>query len=108
MSEKLNGTEIFESLTGFEEIAIAQRFGRTVLDLAGNDQTMFGRSLVFASKRRDGANDEDAWQAAMSMPLKEINGLVVDVEDDEDAAGKGEAPAPELERQPETSLSSVS
>jgi hypothetical protein len=105
------GTELFESLTGFEEIAIAQRFGRTVLDLAGDDQTMFGRALIFAGQRREGATDEEAWQAAMSMPLKQVQELVVDVDDDAaetDAgdAGKGE-PEPEPEPQLETSPSSA-
>ncbi|HET6915737.1 MAG TPA: hypothetical protein VFH56_06560 [Acidimicrobiales bacterium] len=101
MSGKLNGSDLFESLTGFEEIAIAQRFGRTVLDLASSDQTMFGRALVFAGTRREGATDDDAWQTAMEMPLKQVQELVAEADEDESLeSGKAE---PELEPLPETS-----
>lgn len=94
--------DFMESLTGFDEIAIAQRFGRTVSDLAQNDATMFTRSLVFVAKRREGASDDDAWQAALGLPMKEVS--IFFTEPAEEDSGKGEP----SERQPESSLSSVS
>jgi hypothetical protein len=47
MTTELTAEEVFDSLTGFDEIAIAQHFGRTVSDLAQSDASMFGRALVF-------------------------------------------------------------
>jgi hypothetical protein len=95
--------EVFDSLTGFDELAIAQQFGRTVTDLAEHDPTMFGRALVFVAKRRDGAADADAKNAAFEVPLKQMNeGFFATPDSDE--SGKDEQP----EEQPGTSLSSVS
>jgi hypothetical protein len=50
----MTAEEVFDSLTGFDEIAIAQQFRHTVADLAQNDVSMFARALVFVAKRRDG------------------------------------------------------
>lgn len=95
--------QVFDSVTGFDEIAIAQRFGRTIADLAQGDASMFMRSLVFVVKRREGANDEDAWKDAMGMSTKDtLTGFFA--EDSEEEAGKDEEP----ETQPGTSLTSVS
>jgi hypothetical protein len=94
--------ETFDSLTGFDEIAIAQRFGRSVGDLATSDPSMFGRALVFVIKRRDGANDEEAWNAAMGLSMKGFTEFFA--EPSEEEAGKDKGP----EQQPGTSLSSVS
>jgi len=102
MSDGLTGSAVFDSLTGFDEIAIAQRFGRTVTDLAQHDSTMFTRALVFVVQRREGDTDDAAWDAALGLPLKEVSTFFA--VDTEDEAGKDEAPEP----QPETSLSSVS
>lgn len=102
MSDNLTGSAVFDSLTGFDEIAIAQRFGRTVTDLAQHDSTMFTRALVFVIKRRDGATDDGAWDAALGLSLKDVSTFFATDTDEE--AGKDEAPEP----QPETSLSSVS
>lgn len=104
MSEiKQTAEEVFDSVTGFDEIAIAQQFGRTVGELAEKDQSMFGRALVFVVKRRDGASDGDAYQAALGMSVKELTSSFF-AEASEEEAGKGEP----LAEQPEASLSSVS
>jgi hypothetical protein len=94
--------EVFDSLTGFDEIAISQHFGRTVSELGEKDQSMFGRALVFVLKRRDGASDDEARNAALGLTMKEFTAFFA--EPSEDEAGKDEAP----EEQPESSLSSVS
>lgn len=103
MSEtSLTAEEAFDSLTGFDEIAIAHHFGRTVSDLAQNDASMFGRSLVFIVKRRECGTDDEARNAAMGMTLKEFTTFFAEAEEAE--AGKDKQPA----ASPGTSLSSVS
>jgi hypothetical protein len=104
MSEcSLTAEEVFDSLTGFDEIAIAQQFGHTVADLAQNDVSMFARALVFVAKRRDGLTDDEAKTAAFTMSLKETNSFFAEVAAEEES-GKDEPPA----ESPATSLSSVS
>ena len=95
--------EVFDSLTGFDEIAIAHHFGSTVADLAENDTSMFGRALVFIVKRREGATDDEARNAALGMTMREYNNDFF-AEKSAEEAGKDEQPEPS----PETSLSSVS
>lgn len=95
--------EVFDSVTGFEEIAVATHFGHTMEDLGSNDSRMFGRALVFVVKRRDGLDDAAAREAALAMPFKELNEDFF-APDSKEEAGKGEQP----EEQPEPSLSSVS
>ena len=94
--------EVFDSLTGFDEIAISQHFGRTVSDLGSQDQSMFGRALVFVVKRREGANDDDARNAALGLTLTDLVGFFAEASEE---SGKDET---RPEPQPGTSLSSVS
>lgn len=94
--------EVSDSLTGFDEIAIAQHFGRTVTDLAQHDPSMFGRALVFVVERRDGKSDDDARNAALGMTLKEYAAFFPDVSEGE--SGKDEP----SEERPANSLTSVS
>lgn len=79
--------ELFDSLSGFDEIAIAQHFGRTVSDLAEKDPSMFGRALAFVMLRRGEPkmNDDDARNAVMNMSLKELQAKF---EEGADEAGK--------------------
>lgn len=83
--------EVFDSLTGHDEMAVAQHFGRTVHELTG-DPHMLGRALVFVTKRRlDGVNDDDARNAALNMPFKELNEEYFPMASEVDEeAGKGE------------------
>jgi hypothetical protein len=107
MSEhKQTAEEIFDSLTGFDEMAITQHFGRTIGDLASNDESMFSRALLFTVKRREGLADDDARNFALGMTLGENIAYFADTteKDAEEEAGKDEQP----EEQPATSLSSVS
>lgn len=95
--------EVFESLTGHDELAIAHHFGDTVLNLAEKDSSMFGRALVFIVKRRAGATDDEARNAAMELGLKAVNtGFFAEASEAE--AGKDVQPEPS----PETSLTSSS
>jgi hypothetical protein len=93
--------EVFDSLTGFDEIAIAQQFGRTVSELAAKDQSMFGRALVFVVRRRDGLSDVEARDAALGLTMKGFTGFFAETSAEE--SGKDEPPVP----QPEPSLTSA-
>lgn len=99
---KQTAEEVFDSVTGFDEIAIANHFGATVQELAEKDASMFARALIFVVKRRDGLDDNEARNAALGLSMKEFREFFAEASDEE--AGKGEEP----EQQPGTSLSSVS
>lgn len=92
--------EVFDSITGHDEMAIAQHFGQTVGDLLVTNPSMYTRALAFVVKRRAGVNDDDARNAVLEMPMKDVFTFFATEADEE--SGKGE-PAPEQE--PETSLS---
>lgn len=89
MSAQISTEEMIESLTGFEEIAIAKAFGGEVFDLAQTKQTMFVRSLVFVHFKREGDDDKRAKEKAMGLTLGEAQGYFSD-EDIE--SGEGEPP----------------
>lgn len=99
---KQTAEEVFDSLTGFDEMAIAQHFGRTIGDLASYDESMFSRALIFTLKRREGLADADAHNAALEMTMGQNIAYFAGSSDEE--AGKGEEP----EEPPVSSLSSVS
>ena len=95
----ITSDEALESMTGFEEIAVTKWFGEISSLVEGG--SMFGRSLVFVLKRREGATDVDAHAAAMSLTLREVNDYFAD-EDDE--SGKD---SPQSEPQPDDSPTSA-
>ena len=63
--------EVIDTLTGHDENEIETHFGKTIAELVVN-KTMLVRALVFILNRRDGKNDDDARNASMAMPLKEV------------------------------------
>ncbi len=75
--------EVVKSLTGFDEIAIEQKFRE---DFTSLSPTMTTRALVFILEKRAGAEDKDAYRTSMNMPLGDIQGRFS--EDDEDEQGK--------------------
>lgn len=98
MSEKQSAEEVMESLTGFDEMAISQHFGRVVSDLV-NDQSTLARALIFVLNRREGLNDDDARNAALMLPLKEVISFFATDEgaESDEESGKGEpSPGPQL------------
>ena len=97
--------EVLDSLTGFDEMAIAGQFGRTMSELAERDELMAARALVFIAKRRDGMPDVDAKTTAFEMALKEVRAFFTEPAEESEETGKGE---PVSAPQPAPSLSSVS
>lgn len=73
MSSKPTPQEVAESLTGFDEIAIKQKFGMALKPLGDEDQTQFLRALVFVLRRRDGKQDAEAFHLAQSATLAEVS-----------------------------------
>lgn len=65
-------SEFLMSLTGFDEIAIAARFGEKISTMRGDDPILTGRALAFVHYRRAGQNDHDAHQAALALTLREV------------------------------------
>lgn len=98
----LTAGEVFDSLTGQDEMEIATQFGRNISDLTDNDPSMWGRALIFVVLRRAGEVDSDAYTKAMAMTMKETTSYFP-AESKE--SGKGE---PEPQPEPGVSLSSVS
>ncbi len=72
--------DVTGSLSGFDELAIEQKFGGDLGSLSG---TMSLRALVFVLERRSGADDKTAYGAAMRKTLVECRDAF-DHEDDED------------------------
>jgi hypothetical protein len=94
--------QVTDSITGHDELAIAEHFGQTVADLAENAGTMFVRCLVFVVKRHEGATDVEAKKAALDLTLGALQAYFA--EESVEEVGKDELPEPS----PEASLSSVS
>jgi hypothetical protein len=80
--ERPSVAAVMESLNGFDEIAIEQRFG----DLSGLSGMRTVRALQFVRIRRGGLNDKDAYNTTMLLTLGELKELFAD-----------EAPADSLE-----------
>lgn len=98
MDQKVTADEFLESMNGFDEIAIEQRFGDDVLNLAQKQPTRFTRALVFVLLRRDGKSDAEAYQSVMEMGLGAVQNYFADEEDEvmpeepTSAAGKDGSP----------------
>lgn len=83
---KPTAESIAESLTGFDEIAIEQKFGAGPSELSG---TKMLRAMAFTLHRRAGMDDKTAYRECMQASLKDIVSTFAD--DSEDDEGKGES-----------------
>ena len=80
MTHPMTAEEFFESLTGFDELAIKKAFGVPVTKLPDVDAMEFARALVFVAKTRDGMSAVDAKHASLSMTIGEVTGFFADDE----------------------------
>lgn len=62
--------EIFQSLNGFDEIAVEKAFGE--ITSLKNKPMMFLRAMLFIERRREGMKDAEAKQAAMIASVREL------------------------------------
>lgn len=85
----------FESLTGFDEIAIAKYFGAEITTMRERP-FFFMRALLFVAARREGKTDAEAYRHAMEMPTGAVNDSfrTGDDESDYDADQDAEGNAP--------------
>lgn len=94
---RMTADECFESLTGFDEIAIEKAFGHDVMTLVDTKQLTFSRALVFILRRRAGLKDAEAKADVMAMAVGDVLATFddddeADPEDPVTAAGKDAAP----------------
>lgn len=89
---RMTSADFLDTLTGFDELAIAKAFGKPLEELTG--PSMGGRALVFVLKRRDGGmKDAEAHKYAMGLAMKAIDEHFLPNPDDElpgSEAGKGD------------------
>lgn len=94
----MTADEMFESLTGFDEIAIAHHFGSEITALAETKPLAFLRALVFVHLTRQGHKPHpEIKQDVQGMSIAQVNGYFteadeVDPEDPVTPAGKDAAP----------------
>ncbi|HET6874652.1 MAG TPA: hypothetical protein VFH70_07730 [Acidimicrobiales bacterium] len=70
---EITAEELFEDLTGFDEIAIGRAFGEDIAKLR-KQPFMFIRALVFIDQRRRlGLKDKAAHEAAMRLRVADLN-----------------------------------
>lgn len=81
-ASKVTVTETIQSLTGFEEIAIAKHFEHDISTLLDAHATMAGRALVFTIKTREGKEPRHAKTEAMAMTLQQVNDYFAEDEDE--------------------------
>jgi hypothetical protein len=99
MTSEQTVEEMTQSLTGFDEIAIAQRFGAEFSDLAQSNPLRLQRAVIFVAERRkhfatgNGFQDDEAYQTAMELPLSALETYFASGEDDP----LGEDHAPDAE-----------
>jgi hypothetical protein len=94
--QKTSADEVLGTLTGYDEIAIAKKFGDEVLDLMERKPLTGLRALVYIQKRRElttphtkqAAVDQAAYDAVMEMTVMEIQDLISD-EDEDSTSGEG-------------------
>ena len=81
---ELSADEMFETLTGFEEMAIATHFGGEVTDLAEKRPLAFVRALVFVDlcRRDTKRKHREVFTDVQGMPLKAVNGHFAESEDE--------------------------
>lgn len=99
MSAQISASEMIQSLTGFEELAIEKNMGVDPYADGERKPMAVMRALVFVVRKREGLGDRDARQAAMGMPMGELQGLFADEVQELDPespvtpAGEGSAPS---------------
>lgn len=99
MTDQITASEMVQSLTGFEELAIERHMAVDPYADAERKPMAVMRALVFVLRKREGLKDADAREAAMSMPMGDLQNLFaeeepeLDPENPETAAGEGFAPS---------------
>jgi len=77
---KLTANKYPGTLNGFDELAIAARFGSKLFDMQeAGEPILFLRALVFVDRRRNhAASDSDAYQYAMELTIEDTGAYFPD------------------------------
>ncbi len=99
--ERYSFSDTLASLDGFEEDEIYERFGDAVGGLMDVSLSKASRALLFILQRRQGIKGGDAYKAAMSKRLSDVNAIFFNFngsDEDEaiDADSMSEDPVTEL------------
>lgn len=86
VEQKLTASEVVQSLTGFDEIAIEQKFGDDISVIGSKSVGKFGRALGFILLRRSGMKDAEALTRVQGMTRAEVDELFAN-ESDADLPG---------------------
>lgn len=95
MTQEMTAEDFFRTINGFDEIAIARTWGADIADLRKKPFT-FMRALVFVDFRRQGRNDNEAHQDALSLTVGELEDYFaedapeLDPDEPETDQGKGD------------------
>lgn len=72
-SSDLTAGDMLMTLNGFDEIAIAARFGVKLAELRTEGEAItLGRALIFTDYRRQGEKDGPAYVAAMDLSMTDV------------------------------------
>lgn len=82
MSAQITANEMLESLTGFDEVAMATHFGAEALELAEKKPTMLTRALAFVHMTREGKPAPQAKKDAMGLTIRQANDYFQEYEDE--------------------------
>lgn len=99
MTTKITASEMVQSLNGFEELAIEKHMGIDPYADGERKPMAVMRAMVFVLRKREGATDQEARQAAMEMPMGVLKDIFedepeeLDPENPETPAGEGSAPS---------------
>jgi hypothetical protein len=95
---ELTAEDYVKSLTGFDEIAIARAFDGADMSALSKRPSTLLRACVFVDQRRKGLRDPEAYQAALTLTLDELEQYFPDAEDEvmpeEPVTAQGEDDAP--------------
>lgn len=76
--------DMLDTLTGWDEVAIAKRFDGFDPVLQGGTAPMRAmRTLVFVQERREGHKDPEAYETAMGLTMRQLQDYFPEDPDDE-------------------------
>jgi len=76
----MTASEVVQSLTGYEEIAIEKALGKPIEHL-GTESGLL-RALAYVTEKRGGSSESDAKRRALSLTRKELETYFSDDEDE--------------------------
>lgn len=88
MTSEHTAAEVLNSMNGFDRLAVATNFGRSINDLR-DDPFTFLTALVFVERKREGLGDQDAFRAAMELSIEELGEYFTPDHDEDSPEGKG-------------------